>query len=149
MHLVCIHNGIELKLFKLIKKVWKIPVLHLASKIALKPIFITLLIDLPFLCGYRRWRVPLLDLIYYDGDTQQDQELMAFFVLRFLVSVGLNTEVCHVDPTGSVDSRGFRPLNRKSGGAKNASKVEESTSESSSPKKQSKPRRKKPEKSAE
>ncbi len=71
-----------------------------------------------------------------------------FFVSRFLVSVGLNTEVCHVDPTGSVDSRGFRPLNRKSGGAKNASKVEQA-SESSNPKKQSKPRRKKPEKAAE
>ena len=68
------------------------------------------------------------------------------------MSVGLNTEVCHVDPTGSVDSRGFRPLNRKSGGAKNAYKVEESASEASSPKKQSKPRRKKdrsPKKAAE
>jgi hypothetical protein len=54
-----------------------------------------------------------------------------------------------VDPTGSVDSRGFRPLNRKSGGAKNADKVEQSASESSSPKKQSKPRRKKSEKAAE
>jgi hypothetical protein len=72
-----------------------------------------------------------------------------WFYLRFLVSVGLNTEVCHVDPTGSVDSRGFRPLNRKSGGAKSAGKVEESASESSSPKKQNKPRRKKPEKAAE
>jgi hypothetical protein len=71
------------------------------------------------------------------------------FLLRFLVSVGLNTEVCHVYPTGSVDSRGFRPLNRKSGGAKNAEKVEESASESSSPKKQTKPRRKKPDKAAE
>jgi hypothetical protein len=65
------------------------------------------------------------------------------------VSVGLNTEVCHVDPTGSVDSRGFRPLNRKSGGAKNAGKVEESASDSSSSKKQSKSRRKKPDKAAE
>jgi len=65
------------------------------------------------------------------------------------VSVGLNTEVCHVDPTGSVDSRGFRPLNRKSGGAKNADKVEESASEASSPKKRSKPRRNKPKKTAE
>ncbi len=54
-----------------------------------------------------------------------------------------------MDPTGSVDSRGFRPLNRKSGGAKNADKVEQSASESSSPKKQSKPRRKKSEKAAE
>ena len=31
---------------------------------------------------------------------------------RFLQSIGLNTEVCHVDPSGSLEGRGFRPLNR-------------------------------------
>ena len=48
------------------------------------------------------------------GKTLYNMHLIVFFCFRFFCSIGVSSEVCHVDPTGSLESRGFKSSPTKS-----------------------------------